>query len=442
MVRRFRSEIGLATTVVLLASVAACVWFCHTKRATMEGFEDVFTQVLKVSLGDNAFELVAGNPQTVPGTAGVTDGLSYVLHVRTMPFSIKHVEANSITLRNADALVAMGMFSARHFTCKPSTIGVERANATSGIGVYRLTGEQALDLVMASQQTPLDLAILARQTSASLELQGVRALVDKSKHAVSGPSFVTPEVLKDRALAGITMVVPPGASSCSALLRRYTERDGYIAFHVQIGASSVTVKSAIFKQGQAPRKPANVLKALQWDDRGELQSASLNYNAELMSWNEARSAMASAASVEMPVKRRAGPVVVEITPGTVRLCALPFDELVRSSVVRVHEFMPASLRSRMLSDASKPLQMSVVGGTAFAFPVGDLTSLVDEKPPFANEGQAIKCTNDKNKVYRYTNGQLRHYPSPQIASSWDKNWDKFVVKDCRGVTIGAPMQMR
>ena len=59
------------------------------------------------------------------------------------------------------------------------------------------------------------------------------------------------------------------------------------------------------------------------------------------------------------------------------------------------------------------------------------------------EGQSVRCNGSKDgKIYRYTGGQLRHYPNPAIASSWDKNWGKPVSVDCRGIPIGAPMALK
>lgn len=58
-----------------------------------------------------------------------------------------------------------------------------------------------------------------------------------------------------------------------------------------------------------------------------------------------------------------------------------------------------------------------------------------------NEGQAIKCKNENSgKVYRYTEGVKRHYPNPEIASSWDPNWGKFETVNCHGMSAdSAPM---
>jgi len=61
-------------------------------------------------------------------------------------------------------------------------------------------------------------------------------------------------------------------------------------------------------------------------------------------------------------------------------------------------------------------------------------------------GTPIQCTaNDVGSgvnaaVYRYMGGtELRHYPNPSIASSWDPDWTTFKKIDCEGLTEGEKM---
>jgi hypothetical protein len=56
-----------------------------------------------------------------------------------------------------------------------------------------------------------------------------------------------------------------------------------------------------------------------------------------------------------------------------------------------------------------------------------------------SEGNAVVCENDKSKVYRYTEGQLRHYPDSETATLWDPNWGNYKVVDCGKLKIGPPM---
>ena len=64
-------------------------------------------------------------------------------------------------------------------------------------------------------------------------------------------------------------------------------------------------------------------------------------------------------------------------------------------------------------------------------------------------GTPIQCTtNDvgsgvNSAVYRYMGGdELRHYPNPEIASSWDSDWGTTLKRiDCVGLKQGNPMAM-
>ena len=60
-----------------------------------------------------------------------------------------------------------------------------------------------------------------------------------------------------------------------------------------------------------------------------------------------------------------------------------------------------------------------------------------------NEGQTVKClkrTPDGGIFYRFTNGKLSHYPTPEIASSWKSNWaNDYITPDCSLYKIGTPM---
>jgi hypothetical protein len=58
-------------------------------------------------------------------------------------------------------------------------------------------------------------------------------------------------------------------------------------------------------------------------------------------------------------------------------------------------------------------------------------------------GESIKCTTDGDKVYRAMDSTtLRHYPTPDIASSWNRNWGRTRTIDCGHITKGAPLGMK
>jgi hypothetical protein len=55
------------------------------------------------------------------------------------------------------------------------------------------------------------------------------------------------------------------------------------------------------------------------------------------------------------------------------------------------------------------------------------------------EGDSVKCFGEESRLYRYTGGQLRLYPNEGIAFSWDPDWHSAETQDCSGPPIGAPM---
>jgi hypothetical protein len=54
------------------------------------------------------------------------------------------------------------------------------------------------------------------------------------------------------------------------------------------------------------------------------------------------------------------------------------------------------------------------------------------------EGSAVQCSGDLT-IYRWTDGELREYPTDLIAASWDEDWNNFEVVDCTSVLIGSVM---
>jgi hypothetical protein len=59
------------------------------------------------------------------------------------------------------------------------------------------------------------------------------------------------------------------------------------------------------------------------------------------------------------------------------------------------------------------------------------------------EGYSVRCLEEPDKVYRWHEGELHHYPSGVIASSWDKDWREALVEmDCANIPKGVPMSSR
>jgi hypothetical protein len=55
--------------------------------------------------------------------------------------------------------------------------------------------------------------------------------------------------------------------------------------------------------------------------------------------------------------------------------------------------------------------------------------------PGIAEGQSVKCGEAESAVYRYTGGELRHYPNSAIADTWDKTGASTRTA---GIPRGAP----
>jgi hypothetical protein len=58
------------------------------------------------------------------------------------------------------------------------------------------------------------------------------------------------------------------------------------------------------------------------------------------------------------------------------------------------------------------------------------------------DGYSVRCLDEPEKVYRWTDNELRYYPSGQIASSWNTAWREDLVQiDCTSIPMGSPMSM-
>ena len=76
------------------------------------------------------------------------------------------------------------------------------------------------------------------------------------------------------------------------------------------------------------------------------------------------------------------------------------------------------------------------------------TALIDSDHPFKRtftEGASYRCNNGpagENGVYRAENNILRHYPTADIAASWNPNWENYTQIDCAGLNFGSPMTQK
>lgn len=74
----------------------------------------------------------------------------------------------------------------------------------------------------------------------------------------------------------------------------------------------------------------------------------------------------------------------------------------------------------------------------------DFQSVESGCSPIINviDGGAVKCDRNSGTVLRFTDGKLRGYPNPEIASSWDPNWGKSAkIINCKDIPVGEPMGM-
>jgi hypothetical protein len=55
------------------------------------------------------------------------------------------------------------------------------------------------------------------------------------------------------------------------------------------------------------------------------------------------------------------------------------------------------------------------------------------------EGYSVICLQEPDKVYRWHEGELHHYPTGTIASSWDEDWREALEMDCSNIPKGEPM---
>jgi len=59
------------------------------------------------------------------------------------------------------------------------------------------------------------------------------------------------------------------------------------------------------------------------------------------------------------------------------------------------------------------------------------------------EGDSVRCDDGTGMIYRFTGGQLRYYPSPAIAQSWNPKWAQDIMNltadQCGSLSKGPPM---
>ena len=469
-----RSEMWRAGTLVallvVLATVLAGVIFqmvrgSHTDKQ-LEHFGSQITDAMVVVLGTASQALVVDADLSLAGQVRVVaapNPLSFSVFEINVPLRVITASSDRVRLVDASELVARAHFAADNFTLHAvadDLTSMVMLDNKPGVAVYAMSAashEQVLGIQNISQAGTFDMSKLVDNQRFAIKMCGVRVSLDPAVHVHSvmqSPAFITPEILKSRALAGITLILSSGSPSCTAMFRRYKEEDGYILARADVSDNGVTVRYACFKRGVPPRFVSTAEKALDWNSKGQYEESVSATPAiqggiaqtETMSAEEIYASAVTLSSVYIPISTAKRVCLVEVTPKCVRVTTKPGDRLMEARMVQVPTMM-SEPSSTFQADAAKPLQMLVRGGAAIACPVGDhihlFQNIADYNPssnaPFAAEGQAIKCKEHGDKVFRYTNGELRHYPNPRVAASWDKNWSKFKKKDCTGIAVGDKM---
>jgi len=375
------------------------IWDCRRsghswdiRRRTSVG--TTIPQALQVSLSATAVDLLRTANMSVSGIASVSSDLSFSTFHESFYLNVVQVDGSFVRFRNADALVARGSFVAPHFKLIASYKDVIKSKSFRNIQIFRVEppkefpGTQVLAVEHASKSAYVDLSLWAGARSPPTQFEGMRLGYDPRAHVMhlvdqETPSFRTPDVLKRKILAGVTMFVP-GDRKALVAFRRYRESSGYILFLVQTTARDVTIKHIIFRRNQRPNDLNNAVASLEWNEAGEFDVASFQStprelgavsNVETLTVDEACSAMDVATSITIPLKRRDA-TVVEVTPGRVRVTSHPVGDNAESRVVAAAPFM-AGNRDRWLPNPSRPLQMYVRNAVCFPVPAGDHIHLSD-----------------------------------------------------------------
>ena len=374
----------MALVVLAITLVALWAAFYHSSdgKLDVEKFEaPQFPNGLIQTLGTSATELFNGANSSVAGIVSVANDLTYSPFNASFYLDVDSVNDKTLRLLEPDTLVARNALVNHTFTILPSDEDVRKSKTVRNICVYRLMlpGEsdtQSLVVKHASVANTIDFSLWKGRHPPPITFSGIRLGFNLDEQR--SRELYTPEVLKRRILAGVTMVVPHNRKGVVAF-KRFRDTSGYILFAVEAREREVVVRHVVFRVSRPPTQLANAVAALGWNENGEYdESAGFESTpnlpgaisqAETMSVDEMSRAMDVATSVTIPLRRR-NATIVEITPGTVRVTSHPVGDGAESKLVRVPPFM-SSERSRWTPDPSRPLQMYTENAICFPVPSGD-----------------------------------------------------------------------
>ena len=235
------SLVAASIAVALLFFVVWHIAIAATDHA-IERFTNSVDSTCSIVLGSAADSLTIGADDSSPGELEIAASDSHRLVLeefeRSDVMRLLSATSTRVNLDDPGRIVAQGLFVTPFFTMHATDAGVlkresrHRPSAVPTIYSLEDRGDQPLGITHTTRDTPFELANLVSPHGPLIPFKGVRVGGRVHQHAhTPGTDFFTPELLKRRALAGVTIVMSPGQSRCTAIMRRYkNERKGFVLF--------------------------------------------------------------------------------------------------------------------------------------------------------------------------------------------------------------------
>ena len=382
--------------VVLFVALLLCVACAsrHGKSLEQEPFADQEAdrdQIVAASLGTHSHKLEGADLSSSIAVSKAPHLLDFHLMVLPLTMHCTAASPNSMHLAGAAELVARGLFVSPLFALDPACEPVDSA-------------ESAHKFRVESPDT-FDVSSLASPRKFRAQMHGVRANFEQAHlhmpSELSLDSFSTPELLKTRALPGVTVFMPPGSTECHIALRRLHASGGFIVLRIsRADPGYIDVRTCMYQPAQKPLHLENAFKGLEFKSDGSYPFDSVQATprhdggldkTEILGTSELIQQMVSMpAQSRVPVlqdaNHTASPAVIQITPGVLRVAVAPSGPVVSARSVKTDEELLPFESERLGSDKVKPLQMLVRGGVACPFPCGDLVHFAQAVEGWAGTG--------------------------------------------------------
>ena len=372
---------GRVALILVIAIGIGVITSAFVAKRSIESFENaiVSSGAATASLGAAAGTLMRESDRSVTGIAMVDSTLGYAEFRTRARLAIESVSASEIRLSDAGDLLARGAFIGKHFVLKPDDVPSESTNGSTRS--YRVRAGRGRTMsVKHTANHPFDFTPYIGGLTPSIEFLGARAVIDTDAYPVKVNelrAFATPEILKRRPLAGVTIVAPLTATQAVVRFRRYEQNEyGVVLFCVETrdDGASVLVKYAETDARAIERESDASARLMAWDGVAPLALASRAEGSDVSP------RATSAVAVLVPTEHRHSHVIVEVTPGMLRVTGAPISQTPESYAVRVDPLMSAPAE-RWASHPSHPLQMAVQNAAAFPFPIGDHVRLSEVLRP-------------------------------------------------------------